>query len=186
MNILIQMRIPVLLNIKEDPVFKTLLLTCEYVRVFAGKSSYRNVAGEGVQIMASGYFLIYIYLFSLEANYFAILYWFCHTLTWICHGCTCVPHPEPSSHLPPHLITLGHPSAPAPSTLYHTSNLDWWFIWHMIIYIFQCHSPKPSHPCSLPQSPKDWSIHMCLFCCLAYRVIIHCSTVYNSQDMEAT
>ena len=26
---------------------------------------------------------------------------FCHTLTWISHGCTCVPHPEPPSHLPP-------------------------------------------------------------------------------------
>ena len=32
--------------------------------------------------------------------YFTILYWFCHTLTWIRHGCTCVPHPEPTSHLP--------------------------------------------------------------------------------------
>ena len=37
----------------------------------------------------------------------------CHTLTWIHHGCTCVPHPEPPSHLPPHPIPLDHPSAPA-------------------------------------------------------------------------
>ena len=44
---------------------------------------------------------------------------FCHTLTWISHGCTCVPHPDPPSHLPPHPIPLGHPSAPAPSILYH-------------------------------------------------------------------
>ena len=41
---------------------------------------------------------------------------FCHTLTWISHGFTCVPHPEPPSHLPPHPIPLGHPSAPALST----------------------------------------------------------------------
>ena len=27
-------------------------------------------------------------------------------------------------------------------------------------------------PIPLPQSPKDCSIHLCLFCCLAYRVII--------------
>ena len=27
-------------------------------------------------------------------------------------------------------------------------------------------------PCSLSQSPKDCSIHLCLFCCLAYRVIV--------------
>ena len=41
---------------------------------------------------------------------------FCHTLTWISHGSTCVPHPEPPFHLPPHPIPLGHPSAPALST----------------------------------------------------------------------
>ena len=46
---------------------------------------------------------------------------FCHTLTWISHGCTCVPHPEPPSPFPPHPIPLGHPSAPAPSTLSHAS-----------------------------------------------------------------
>ena len=25
---------------------------------------------------------------------------FCHTLTWISHGFTCIPHPDPPSHLP--------------------------------------------------------------------------------------
>ena len=104
--------------------------------------------------------------------YFRILYWFCHTLTWIHHGCTCVPHPEPPSHLPPQSIPLGYPSAPAPSTLYHASNLGWRFVSHVIIYMFQFHSPISSHSCPLPQSPKDCSIHLCLFCCLAYRVII--------------
>ena len=63
--------------------------------------------------------------FFKEANYFTILSWFCHTLTWISHGCICVPHPEPPSHLPPHPIPLGHPRAPALSTLSHASNLDW-------------------------------------------------------------
>ena len=82
------------------------------------------------------------------------------------------PHPEPLSHLPPCAIPLGHPSALAPSILYHASNLDWRFISRMIIYMFQCHSPKSSHPRPLPQSPKDCSIHLCLFCCLTYRVII--------------
>ena len=42
----------------------------------------------------------------------------------------------------------------------------------MILYIFQCHSPKSSYPLPLLQSPKDYSIQRCLFCCLAYRVII--------------
>ena len=31
----------------------------------------------------------------MEANYFTILYWFCHTSTRIHHGCARVPHPEP-------------------------------------------------------------------------------------------
>ena len=100
------------------------------------------------------------------------MYWFCHTSTRIHHGCTCVLHTECPSHLPPCTIPLGHPSAPAPSILYHASNLDWWFVSHMIIHMFQCHSPKSSHPRLLPQSPKECSIHLCLFCYLAYRVII--------------
>ena len=110
---------------------------------------------------------LFIYLF-----YFTILYWFCHTLTWIHHGCTCVPHPEPPSHLPPNPILLGHPSALASSIQYRASNLDWQLVSYMILYMFQCHSLKSSHPRPLPQSPKDCSIHLCLSCCLAYRVII--------------
>ena len=41
---------------------------------------------------------------------------FCHTLTWISHGVTCIPHPDPPSHLPLHPIPLGLPHAPGPST----------------------------------------------------------------------
>ena len=95
---------------------------------------------------------------------------FCQTLTWISHGCTCVPHPEPRSHLPPHPIPLGHPSAPALSTL--SSNLDWQSASHMMTYMFQHYPLKSPHPCLLPQSPKVCSLYLCLFCCLAYGVII--------------
>ena len=77
------------------------------------------------------------------------------------------PLSPPSLHHP-----LGHPSAPAPSILYPVSNIDWRFVSYMIVYMFQCHSPKSSHPLPLPQSPKVCSIHLCLFCCLTYRVII--------------
>ena len=41
---------------------------------------------------------------------------FCHTLTRINHGFTCIPHPDPLSHLPLRPIPLGLPSAPGPST----------------------------------------------------------------------
>ena len=97
---------------------------------------------------------------------------FCHTFTWMSHGCTCVSHPEPPSHLPPHSIPQDHPSASALSSLSHALNLDWQFISHMVIYMFQCYSLKSSHPHLLPQSPKVCSLHLYLFCCLAYRVIM--------------
>ena len=116
------------------------------------------------------FFLYFILFFN-----FTILYWFCHISTWIHHRYTRVPHSEPSSLLPPSTIPLGmvhHTSAPAPSIQYRASNLDWWLISYMILYMFQCHSPKWSHPLPLPQSPKDCSIHLCLFCCLIYRVIV--------------
>ena len=108
----------------------------------------------------------------MEANYFTILYWFSIHQHESTMGVHVFPILNPPSHLPPSTIPLGHPSAPAPSILYHASNLDWRFISHMILYMFQCHSPKSSHPRPLPQSPKDCSIRLCLFCCLAYRVIV--------------
>ena len=119
---------------------------------------------------AEWFSLFLIFIFTLFC--FTVLYWFCHTLTWISHGCTWVSNPEPPSHLPPHIISLDHPRTPAPSILYPVSNIDWQFISYLIVYMFQCHSPKSSHPLPLPQSLKDCSIHLCLFCCLAYRVII--------------
>ena len=69
----------------------------------------------------------------IGGNYFTILHWFCHTSTWICNRCTHVPNPEPPSHLPPHTIPLGHPSAPAPSILYPVSKWtgDSFLIWYL-------------------------------------------------------
>ena len=67
---------------------------------------------------------------------FTILYWFCHISKWIRHRYTCVPHPEPSSLLPPHTIPLGRPIAPAPSIQYHASNLDWRLVSYMIYTMF--------------------------------------------------
>ena len=101
-------------------------------------------------------FIIFVSLngsFFFSLFYFTILYSFCHTSTWICHRCTRVPNPEPLSHLSPHSISLDHPRAPAPRILYPASNLDWPFISYMILYMFQCHSPRSSHRLPLPQSP---------------------------------
>ena len=59
--------------------------------------------------------------------------------------------PSWTSLLPPHTIPLGRPSALAPSIQYRASNLDWHLISYMVFYMFQCHSPKSSHPLPLPQ-----------------------------------
>ena len=113
--------------------------------------------------------------------------WTCMLLPYLsyCKQCckehwgTCVPHPELPSHLPPHPILQGWPSAPGLSVLFHTSNLDWSSLLNMIIYKFQCYSLKSSHPCLFPQRSKVCSLYLCLFCCLARRVVtIFLNSIY--------
>ena len=128
--------------------------------------------------------------FFFEANYFTTLYWFLPYTDmnppWV-YMCSpsWIPLPPPS-----HPIPLGHPSAPAPRTLSHASNLDWQFISHMIIYMFQCQSPKPSHPHPLPQSPLFYtSVPLLLSRIQGYRyhlskfhiyVLVYCIGVFLS------
>ena len=113
------------------------------------------------------FFFIFFFFFSLQ---------YCIGFAMHQHESTTSVHMfpilNPPSHLPPHTIPLGHPSAPDPSILYHALTLVWQFISHMILYMFEWYSPKSSHPRPLPQRPKDCSIHLCIFCCLTYRVII--------------
>ena len=57
-----------------------------------------------------------------------------------------------------------------------------------MIYVFQCHSPKSSHPLPLPQSPKDCSIQLCLFCCLkklAAVQLLSCVQLFGTPWTEA-
>ena len=60
------------------------------------------------------YLFLFFYFFFISWRLITIQYCsgFCHTLKWISHGFTCVPHPDPPSHLPLHPIPLGLPSAP--------------------------------------------------------------------------
>ena len=109
------------------------------------------------------FFLFVFYFFTLQYCISFAIHW---------HTSATDVHEFPILNPPPHIISLGHPSAPAPSILYPVSNLDWRLVSYMIVYMFQCHSPKSSHPLPLPQSQKDYSIHLCLFCSLAYRVIV--------------
>ena len=138
---------------------------------------------------------------------FTILYWFCYTSTCIRHGCTHVPilNPPPTSLPIPFLWVIPVHQPQASCILHGTWTGDSFLIWYYTCF----NAILPNHPPS--QSPKDCSIHLCLFCCLTYRVVItifinsiynthwgnqnwkrhvypnvHRSTVYNSQDMEAT
>ena len=76
-----------------------------------------------------------------------------------------IPLPPPTTY---HLSG----SSPCTSPKHPASCIEHRFVFYMIVYMFQCHSPTSSHPLPLPQSPKVRSTHLCLFCCLAYRIII--------------
>ena len=96
--------------------------------------------------------------------YFTILYWFCHTSACIHHRCTRVPHPEPPSpYQPSGSSQCTIPKLPVfciePGLAIH-------FLYD-IIHVLTPFSQITTPP---PQSPKDCSIQLCLFCCLAYRV----------------
>ena len=113
--------------------------------------------------------------------YFTILYWFCHTSTCICHGCTRVPilNPPPTSLPIPSLWVTQCTSPKFPVSCIEPG-LAIHFIYdiiHVLMQFFQITAP--------PQSPKDYSIHLCLFCCLAYRVIvtIFLNSIYMHQHI---
>ena len=84
---------------------------------------------------------------------FTILYWFCIYQNESATGI----HVLPILNLPPSSLPIPSlwvvPCAPAPSIQYRASNLDWRLVSYMILYMFQCHSPKSSHPLPLPPSP---------------------------------
>ena len=124
------------------------------------------------KIVWSFFYYYYYYYFNWKLITLQYCSGFCHTLTWISVHVSPILHPEPPFHLPPHPIPQGCPCARALSSLSHASNLDGQSVSHMVIYMFQCYSLKSSHPRLLPQSPKVCSLHLCLFCCLAYRVIV--------------
>ena len=121
-----------------------------------------------------------LYLFTfLEANYFTVCIGF--AIHWLesATGIHVFPilKPPPTSLPIPSLWVIPVHQRRASCSMHRTWTGDPFS--HMIIYLFQCHSPKSPHPRPLPQSPKDYSIHLCLFCCLTYRVIaIFLNSIY--------
>ena len=103
-----------------------------------------------------GFFLhFYLFIYFISWRLITLQYFsgFCHTVTWISHGYTCIPHPNPSSHLPLHPIPLGLPSAPGPSTCLERSKQDR----HFVSGIIKCHSCSALlMPCLYFLSPKHY------------------------------
>ena len=96
-------------------------------------------------------------------------------------------HVFPILNPPPTSLHIPSPRViPALSILSHALNLDWRSISHMIIYMIQCYFLKSSHPHLLPQSPKVCSLHLCLFCCLTYRVIVTCLSKFHSVQVSCS
>ena len=98
---------------------------------------------------------------------------------------TCFPtcdlvHPSEIKHifpiLNPHPTSLPIPSLwvipvhqPQSSCILH---LTWTGDSFLICYDTCFNAIFPNHTPFLSQSPKDCSIHLCLFCCLAYKVVV--------------
>ena len=117
---------------------------------------------------------LFIYLFKKILFYFLTLH-YCIGFAIYQNESTTGIHvfpilnPLPSSLPIPSLWVIPVHQPQASSIVHWTWTGNSFHIWY---YTFQCHSPKSSHPLPLPQSPKDCSIHQCLFCCLVYRVIV--------------
>ena len=66
------------------------------------------------------------------------------------------PLPPPSPSNP-----SGSSQCTSPEHLSHASNLGWWSVSPLRVYLFQCCSFRISHPRLLPQGLKVCSIHCC-------------------------
>ena len=80
---------------------------------------------------------------------------------------SCTPLPPPSPYHPSGSFQCTSPKLPVsciePGLAIH-------FLYDIIHVLMPFSQIIPSLP--LPQSPKDCSIHLCLFCCLAHRVVV--------------
>ena len=83
------------------------------------ENNSRNLTGPKLRQLYT-FFVCFYEEFNpvLRKGFYLFIYFctgFCPTLKWNSHGFTCVPHPDPPSHLALHPIPLGFPSAPGTS-----------------------------------------------------------------------
>ena len=117
----------------------------------------------------SHWFIFYFYLFI----YFTLQY--CIGFAIYQHASATGVHVFPILNLPPTYFPI--PSLwvvpvhqPQASCILHGT---WTGDLYLILYYACFNAILPNHlPLPIPQSPKDCSIHLCLFCCLTYRVVV--------------
>ena len=78
---------------------------------------------------------LYLFIFFNFFFFFLICSEFCHTLKWKGLGLTCLPHPDPPSHLPPHPLrpgqfftSCGQNTGVSASTSVLPMNTQYWFL----------------------------------------------------------
>ena len=123
--------------------------SCKHTR--GPSTSQWGVTAQNMQDKEDSFFFPFIFI-SWRLITLKYCSGFCHTLTWIGQGFTCVPHPDPLSHLPPPSYPSGSSQCTSPEHLSHASNLGWWSVSPLIVYLFQCCSLWTPHPHLLPQS----------------------------------
>ena len=92
-------------------------------------------------------------------------------------------NPPPTTLPIPSLWVIPVHQPPASYILHRTWTGDSFLIWYYTCF----NAILPNHPPALPlpQSPKDCSIHLCLFCCLAYRVVVNLTITLLECEISA-
>ena len=132
----------------------------------------------GLLLLWSSYFSFFNLFYFLTLQYcigFAI---YQHDFTTGIHVFP-IQNPPPSSLPIPSLWVIPVHQPQASSIVHRTWTGDSFHIWYYTCF----NAILPNDPTlSLSQSPKDCSVHQCLFCCLEYRVIV--TIVLNSIYMH--
>ena len=117
--------------------------------------------------------IIYLFIFTLQYCIgFAIHQ---HASTTGVHVFPILSPPPTSLPIPSFWVIPVH-QPQASCILHQTWTGDSFLIWYYTCFnvILPNHPPLP-----VPQSPKDWSIHLCLFCCLAYIALVLKSEIFE-------